>query len=116
MRTILDRDLRWWEVYATTGDFGSANPAKVAFRCTSDAWQRPRVFLFPGRQVGRRENGRSGVGREAGADAGGGAERRVREVSRQHDTAETTPPTHLRGATFLAFYVKAQKGPAKRHP
>jgi hypothetical protein len=48
MRTILDRDLRWWEVYATTGDFGSANPAKVAFRCTSDAWQRPRVFLFPG--------------------------------------------------------------------
>jgi hypothetical protein len=48
MRTILDRDLRRWEVYATTGDFGSANPAKVAFRCTSDAWQRPRVVVHDG--------------------------------------------------------------------
>ena len=48
MRTILDGDLRWWEVYATTGDFGSATLAKIAFRCTSDAWQRPRVFAFPG--------------------------------------------------------------------
>jgi hypothetical protein len=48
MRTILDRDLRLWEVYATTGEFGAPNPAKLAFRCTSDAWQRPRVFLYPG--------------------------------------------------------------------
>ena len=48
MRTILDGDLRRWEVYATTGDFGSANPAKVGFRCTSDAWQRPRVVVYDG--------------------------------------------------------------------
>ena len=48
MRTILDRDLRRWEVYATTGEFGSANPAKLAFRCTTDAWQRPRVFVYDG--------------------------------------------------------------------
>jgi hypothetical protein len=47
-RRIVDRDLRSWEVYATTGAFGEANPAKVAFRCDSDASQRPRVFLFDG--------------------------------------------------------------------
>jgi hypothetical protein len=48
MRTILDKDLSRWEAYATTGEFGSADPAKVAFRCTSDAWQRPRVLVYRG--------------------------------------------------------------------
>ena len=48
MRTILDRELRRWEVFATTGDFGSPNPAKLAFRCTSDAGLRPRILVFAG--------------------------------------------------------------------
>jgi hypothetical protein len=48
MRTILDGDLQLWEVYATTGDFGSAKPAKVGFRCTTDASERPRVLVYGG--------------------------------------------------------------------
>jgi hypothetical protein len=48
MRTILDRELRRWEVFATTGEFGSPNPAKVAFRCVSDAGLRPRIMVFSG--------------------------------------------------------------------
>ena len=48
MRTILDGDLLRWEVYATTGDFGAPAPAKIAFRCTSDAWQHPRIFVMDG--------------------------------------------------------------------
>jgi hypothetical protein len=48
MRTVLDPDLRRWEVYATTGDFGSANPAKIGFRCTDDSWQRPRALVYEG--------------------------------------------------------------------
>jgi hypothetical protein len=52
MRTILDRDLRLWEAYATTGDFGGPDPAKIAFRCTSDAGQRPRVLTFGGDKSG----------------------------------------------------------------
>ena len=47
-RTILDKELRSWEVYATTGDFGLAAPAKLAFRCTSDGSPRPRVADFQG--------------------------------------------------------------------
>jgi hypothetical protein len=47
-RTILDGDLRSWEVYATTGDFGLPAPAKIAFRCTSDGSRRPRVLDFEG--------------------------------------------------------------------
>ena len=48
MRTILDGELRRWEVFATTGDFGSPNPAKLAFRCVSDAGLRPRILVFAG--------------------------------------------------------------------
>jgi hypothetical protein len=48
MRTIVDRDLRRWEVYATTGDFGAPAPAKIGFRCTTDDAARPRVADFPG--------------------------------------------------------------------
>jgi hypothetical protein len=47
-RTILDSELRSWEVYATTGDFGLAAPAKLAFRCTSDGSPRPRIADFQG--------------------------------------------------------------------
>jgi hypothetical protein len=47
-RTILDRDLRSWEAYATTGDFGLTAPAKIAFRCTSDGSRRPRVTEVQG--------------------------------------------------------------------
>jgi hypothetical protein len=48
MRTILDGDFATWEAYATTGAFGSARPARIAFRCTSDAGRRPRVIDHPG--------------------------------------------------------------------
>ena len=48
MRTILDRELRRWEVFATTGEYGSPNPAKLAFRCVSDAGLRPRILVFAG--------------------------------------------------------------------
>jgi hypothetical protein len=48
MRTILDGELRRWEVFATTGEFGAPNPAKVAFRCVSDAGLRPRILVFAG--------------------------------------------------------------------
>jgi hypothetical protein len=47
-RTILDRDLRSWEAYATSGDFGAPAPAKLGFRCTSDAAARPRLADFAG--------------------------------------------------------------------
>jgi hypothetical protein len=47
-RTIIDRELKSWEAYATTGDFGLTAPAKIAFRCTSDGSQRPRVVDFEG--------------------------------------------------------------------
>jgi hypothetical protein len=47
-RRVVDKDLRTWEAYATTGDFGQPNPAKVAFRCESDASQRPRILVFEG--------------------------------------------------------------------
>jgi hypothetical protein len=47
-RTILDSELRSWEAYATTGDFGLTAPAKIAFRCTSDSSQRPRIVDFEG--------------------------------------------------------------------
>jgi hypothetical protein len=48
MRTILDDELRRWEVFATTGDFGGPDPAKLVFRCTSDAALRPRVIVYDG--------------------------------------------------------------------
>ena len=47
-RTILDSELRSWEAYATTGDYGLTAPAKIAFRCTSDSSQRPRIVDFEG--------------------------------------------------------------------
>jgi hypothetical protein len=47
-RIILDRDLKSWEVYATSGDFGAPAPAKMGFRCTSDPAARPRLAEFAG--------------------------------------------------------------------
>lgn len=41
-RTILDDDLNTWEVYATSGDFGFADPARIVFRCLSDPGERAR--------------------------------------------------------------------------
>lgn len=48
MRTIRDEDLKTWEVYATTGDHGFADPARIAFRCVSDPWERPRAIRYGG--------------------------------------------------------------------
>ena len=47
-RTILDPGLRTWEVYATTGDHGFADPARLVFRCVSDPGQRSRAVRFGG--------------------------------------------------------------------
>lgn len=47
-RTILDQDLNTWEVYATPGDFGFAERARVTFRCVSDAGRRARAFGIDG--------------------------------------------------------------------
>lgn len=42
-RTILDDDLRSWEVYATTGPYGFSDPARLVFRCLSDPGERARA-------------------------------------------------------------------------
>lgn len=47
-RTILDRDFRTWEVYATTGDYGFADPARLVFRCVSDRDEKARSAPFEG--------------------------------------------------------------------
>lgn len=35
-RTIVDADLRQWEVFASAGPSGYADPAALVFRCRSD--------------------------------------------------------------------------------
>lgn len=35
-RTIVDADLRRWEVFASAGPSGYADPAALVFRCRSD--------------------------------------------------------------------------------
>ena len=45
---IVDGDLKSWEVYATTGDHGFADPARIVFRCVSDPGQRPRAVQYGG--------------------------------------------------------------------
>lgn len=46
--TIVDRDFRTWEVYATTGDYGFAEPARIVFHCTSDPRIRARSVKIEG--------------------------------------------------------------------
>lgn len=48
MRIVRDGDFRDWEVYASTGDFGLPNPARIVFRCRTDPDERPRVVTIEG--------------------------------------------------------------------
>jgi hypothetical protein len=43
-RTIQDSDLRLWEVYASSGDFGSPDRARVVFHCLTDPGRRARYL------------------------------------------------------------------------
>jgi len=42
MRKLHDDNLLEWEVYASSGDFGLATPARIMFLCLSDRSIRPR--------------------------------------------------------------------------
>lgn len=43
-RTIQDQDLNLWEAYANSGDFGSAEQARIVFQCLTDPARRARVL------------------------------------------------------------------------
>lgn len=43
-RTIQDQDLQLWEVYANSGEFGSADRAKMVFQCLTEPSRRARVL------------------------------------------------------------------------
>ena len=47
-RTILDGQLRRWEAFATTGEYGFPDRARVVFRCLSDAQVRARAVTLDG--------------------------------------------------------------------
>lgn len=47
-RTILDDGLNTWEIYATSGDFGYADPARIVFRCLTDSGERARAVELGG--------------------------------------------------------------------
>ncbi|MGH7476872.1 MAG: hypothetical protein ACRELD_11320 [Longimicrobiales bacterium] len=50
-RTFLDHDLQTWEVYASSGDFGYADPARLVFNCLTSRGQRPRYIRWDGGQT-----------------------------------------------------------------
>lgn len=43
-RTIQDEDLLLWEAYATAGDFGFPDQARMVFHCLTDPSRRARVL------------------------------------------------------------------------
>lgn len=47
-RLIQDDDLRTWEAFATTGEYGGPRPARVVFRCRSVPGERPRQIDLEG--------------------------------------------------------------------
>lgn len=47
-RTLLDDELREWEVFATTGRYGAPDHARVIFRCMSDPGQRALAAVIDG--------------------------------------------------------------------
>ena len=48
MRTIQDDSFRTWEAYATTGDYGFSDPARIVFRCITDPDERARFVTIDG--------------------------------------------------------------------
>jgi hypothetical protein len=47
-RTFHDSDLLIWEAYASAGDFGLPEPARIIFHCLSDLHRLPRFLQRPG--------------------------------------------------------------------
>lgn len=47
-RTILDGELRRWEAFATTGEYGFPDDSRVVFRCLSDPEVRARAYTVEG--------------------------------------------------------------------
>ncbi len=47
-RTIQDADLHLWEAYASAGDFGFPEHARMVFHCLSDRMRRARFVERPG--------------------------------------------------------------------
>ena len=47
-RTIVDADLRSWEVFASTGPYGYAPHSRLVFSCTTDPAERPRSSAVSG--------------------------------------------------------------------
>ncbi|MDX1567200.1 MAG: hypothetical protein R3223_05315 [Longimicrobiales bacterium] len=48
MRTIQDDSFRTWEAYATTGQYGFSDPARIIFRCVTDPNERARFVTIDG--------------------------------------------------------------------
>jgi hypothetical protein len=57
-RTIQDEDLLLWEAYATAGDFGFPDRARLVFHCLTDPSRRARYV--------EREGDKSDVENEVG--------------------------------------------------
>jgi len=51
-RTIVDRDLLIWEVFATGGNHGLPEDPKIVFQCVSDPSRRPRYVRRGGDSAG----------------------------------------------------------------
>lgn len=47
-RTLLDDELKEWEVFATTGRYGAPDHARVMFRCVSDPGERALAAVIDG--------------------------------------------------------------------
>lgn len=47
-RTFQDANLLKWEVYASSGPHGYANPARIIFHCLSDGDRRARFIQLDG--------------------------------------------------------------------
>ena len=47
-RTFQDSNLLKWEVYASSGPHGYANPARIVFHCLSDRSRRARFIQLDG--------------------------------------------------------------------
>lgn len=43
-RTIQDQDLLLWEAYASAGDFGFPEHARMIFQCLTDPGRRARII------------------------------------------------------------------------
>jgi hypothetical protein len=54
-RTILDDELRRWEVFASTGPNGFPRPGRLVFRCISDRTEPSRAALFEEGKAGAEE-------------------------------------------------------------